>query len=165
LAESSGRYEPALIAPYLRALVERDAAAAREYLAAAAREQLAFERARALLVLGELEPEPAESLLSAYHAFDALSAGPWRRRAAGVLRSRGLRVPRPAHRSGGALTDAEERLVRLVADGLTNRQIAAAMHYSEKTVEVYLSRVYSKTGCGSRVKLVQAVASGALVLS
>jgi len=55
--------------------------------------------------------------------------------------------------------------VRLVAEGLTNRQIAAAMHYSEKTVEVYLSRVYAKTGCGSRVKLVQAVASGALALS
>jgi DNA-binding NarL/FixJ family response regulator len=62
------------------------------------------------------------------------------------------------------LTDAEERLVRLVADGLTNRQIAAAMHYSEKTVEVYLSRVYAKTGCASRVKLVQAVATGALSL-
>jgi DNA-binding CsgD family transcriptional regulator len=80
------------------------------------------------------------------------------------MRARGVRVPRPAQRIGGALTDAEERLVRLVADGLTNRQIAAAMHYSEKTVEVYLSRVYAKTGCGSRVKLVQALASGTLEL-
>jgi DNA-binding NarL/FixJ family response regulator len=63
------------------------------------------------------------------------------------------------------LTDAEERLARLVADGLTNRQIAGAMNYSEKTVEVYLSRLYAKTGYPSRVKLVQAVASGALALS
>jgi DNA-binding NarL/FixJ family response regulator len=100
----------------------------------------------------------------AYHAFDELAAGPWRRRTAAALRSRGLRVPRPAHRAGAALTDAEERLVRLVADGLTNRQIAAAMHYSEKTVEVYLSRLYAKTGCSSRVKLVQALASGALAM-
>jgi DNA-binding CsgD family transcriptional regulator len=165
LAGSSGRYEPPLIAPYVRALVERDAAAAREYLDVAEREQFVFERARALLVLGELDVDPEENLVRAYHAFDELSAGPWRRRAAGALRARGLRVPRPARRAGGALTDAEERLVRLVADGLTNRQIAAAMHYSEKTVEVYLSRVYAKTGCGSRVKLVQAVASGALALS
>jgi DNA-binding CsgD family transcriptional regulator len=165
LAASSGRYEPPLIAPYVRALADRDAAAANEYLEVAEREQLAFERARALLVLGELDVQPEENLVRAYHAFDELSAGPWRRRAAGALRTRGLRVPRPAQRAGGALTDAEERLVRLVVDGLTNRQIAAAMHYSEKTVEVYLSRVYAKTGCGSRVKLVQAVASRALPLS
>jgi DNA-binding NarL/FixJ family response regulator len=124
-----------------------------------------FERARALLVLGELDVDPGENLVRAYHGFDELSAGPWRRRAAGALRTRGLRVPRPARRTGGALTDAEERLVRLVADGLTNRQIAAAMHYSEKTVEVYLSRVYAKTGFGSRIKLVQAIASGSLALS
>jgi DNA-binding CsgD family transcriptional regulator len=166
LAATSGRYEPALIAPYVRAIVERDAAAAREYLAVAEREQLAFERARARLVLGELDVEPGENLVRAYKEFDGLLAGPWRRRAAGAMRARGLRVPRPAaHRASGTLTEAEERLVRLVADGLTNRQIAAAMHYSEKTVEVYLSRVYAKTGCGSRVKLVQAVASGTLVLS
>jgi DNA-binding CsgD family transcriptional regulator len=165
LAASSGRYEPALIAPYVRAIVEREAAAAREYLAAAEREQVAFERARARLLLGELDVDPGEHLLQAYREFDSLRAGPWRRRAAGALRERGLRVPRPASRTGGALTEAEERLVRLVADGLTNKQIAAAMHYSEKTVEVYLSRVYAKTGCGSRVKLVQAVASGTLALS
>ena len=165
LAASSGRYEPALIAPYVRAVVDRDTTAGHAYLEAAKREQLVFERARAMLVLGELEFEPGENLARAYHLFDELSAGPWRRRVAGALRARGLRVPRPAHRTGGTLTDAEERLVRLVAEGLTNRQIAAAMHYSEKTVEVYLSRVYAKTGCGSRVKLVQAVASGALALS
>ena len=165
LAASSGRYEPALIAPYVRAIVDRDQGAARDYLAAAEREQLVFERARAMLVLGELDVAPDENLVGAYRMFDALSALPWRRRAAGAMRARGLRVPRPAHRAGGTLTDAEERLVRLVANGLTNRQIAAAMHYSEKTVEVYLSRVYAKTGCASRVKLVQAVASGALALS
>jgi DNA-binding CsgD family transcriptional regulator len=165
LAAASPRYEPTLIAPYARALVDRDTAAAREYLATAEREQLSFERARALLVLGELEVDPAEHLVSAYHAFDQLSAGPWRRRAAGALRSRGLPAPRPAPRGGGQLSESEERLVRLVAEGLTNRQIALAMHYSEKTVEVYLSRVYAKTGCKSRVKLVQALASGTLALS
>lgn len=165
LAASSGRYEPRLIAPYVHAIVDHDAAAAGEYLAAAEHEQLVFEHARARLVLGELDVTPDENLVAAYRMFDELSALPWRRRAAGALRARSLRVPRPARRAGGTLTDAEERLVRLVADGLTNRQIAAAMHYSEKTVEVYLSRVYAKTGCASRVKLVQAVASGTLALS
>ena len=51
------------------------------------------------------------------------------------------------------LTDAEAQLVRLVRDGLTNKQIAAALHYSPKTVEVYLSRVYAKLGIRSRVEL------------
>jgi DNA-binding CsgD family transcriptional regulator len=163
LAQDSARFEPRLIRPYVHALLRRDVAAAREYLEVAERERVAFERARARLVLGELDDEPESNLLAAYQAFDALAAGPWRRRAASALRERGLRVPRPARRSAGGLTEAEERLVRLVADGLTNRQIATAMHYSEKTVEVYLSRVYAKTGYGSRVKLVQAVAAGSVL--
>jgi DNA-binding CsgD family transcriptional regulator/tetratricopeptide (TPR) repeat protein len=164
LAGASGRYEPPLLRAYVAALLGSDVDAAREYLSLAEREQVAFERARALLVLGDLGIDPSESLVEAYHAFDALGAGPWRRRVASALRARGLRVPRPARRAAGTLTEAEERLVRLVAEGLTNRQIAAAMHYSEKTVEVYLSRVYAKTGCPSRVKLVQALAGGTLAL-
>jgi DNA-binding NarL/FixJ family response regulator len=52
-----------------------------------------------------------------------------------------------------------------VSDGLTNRQIAAAMHYSRKTIEVYLSRVYAKTGCASRLELVRAVDTGAVQVS
>ena len=39
------------------------------------------------------------------------------------------------------LTDVEAQLVRLVRDGLTNKQIAAALHYSPKTVEVYLAHL------------------------
>ena len=41
---------------------------------------------------------------------------------------------------------------RLVADGLTNREIAVTMHYSVKTVEVYLTRLYAKTECRSRLR-------------
>jgi 16S rRNA U516 pseudouridylate synthase RsuA-like enzyme len=36
------------------------------------------------------------------------------------------------------------------------------MHYSRKTIEVYLSRVYAKTGCASRLELVRAVDTGAV---
>lgn len=49
-------------------------------------------------------------------------------------------------------------------DGLTNRQIASALHYSPKTVEVYLSRIYAKTQCSSRVELVRALDGGAVEL-
>ena len=80
------------------------------------------------------------------------------------MRAAGLSAPRPAARAGETLTETEERLVRLVCDGLTNRQIAAALHYSPKTVEVYLSRIYAKTKCASRVELVRALEGGAVDL-
>lgn len=54
--------------------------------------------------------------------------------------------------------------MRLVRDGLTNKQIASALHYSPKTVEVYLSYIYAKTQCASRVELVRAMDGGALEL-
>jgi DNA-binding NarL/FixJ family response regulator len=73
-------------------------------------------------------------------------------------------VPRRAAQPASTLTETEAQLVRLVRDGLTNRQIATAMHYSPKTIEVYLSRLYTKTGCASRLELIRAVDTGALAL-
>jgi DNA-binding CsgD family transcriptional regulator len=127
-------------------------------------EQMPFEIARAGLLLGSLDEKPREHLTDAYRRFDALGASPWRRRAATELRTRGITVPRPAQRPGGALTGTEAQLVALVRDGLTNKQIASALHYSPKTVEVYLSRIYAKTGCASRVELVRELESGAVEL-
>jgi len=164
LAVEPCRFEWLVAAARLRAQLWEDVAAGREYLALAEREQLRFERARALLLLGDLGDDPRERLTEAFREFDALGAGPWRRRAAASLRAADLPVPRPARRAGEGLTDVEQQLVRLVRDGLTNRQIAAAMHYSPKTVEVYLSRVYAKTQCASRVELIRAVDAGALEL-
>jgi DNA-binding NarL/FixJ family response regulator len=45
---------------------------------------------------------------------------------------------------------------------LTNREIASALHYSPKTVEVYLSRVYAKTGVSTRLELARAMDLGVL---
>jgi DNA-binding CsgD family transcriptional regulator len=164
LAVEPCRFEWLVAAARLRAQLWENVAAGREYLALAEREQLRFERARALLLLGDLGDDPHARLTEAFREFDALGSGPWRRRAAASLRAADLPVPRPARRAGEGLTDVEQQLVRLVRDGLTNRQIAAAMHYSPKTVEVYLSRVYAKTQCASRVELIRAVDAGALEL-
>jgi DNA-binding CsgD family transcriptional regulator len=165
-ARAQSRYDWPLAALRLRAELWEDIEAARAYSDLAEAEQIEFEEARAALVLGTLDVDRQDTLTRAYKAFDALDAGPWRRRAATELRTRGLKVPRPARRGGdgGALTDTEARLVRLVRDGLTNRQIATAMHYSPKTVEVYLSRIYAKTRCASRVELVRALESGSVSL-
>ena len=53
----------------------------------------------------------------------------------------------------GDLSPVEVEVVSLVSAGLTNRQIAARMALSPKTIEVYLSRIYVKTGNRSRVEL------------
>jgi DNA-binding NarL/FixJ family response regulator len=51
-------------------------------------------------------------------------------------------------------------LSQLVHDGLTNREIANVLMVSPKTVEVYLSRLFAKTGCASRIELAVAVSEG-----
>jgi len=52
------------------------------------------------------------------------------------------------------LTPREEQVVALVADGLSNRQIAHELQLSEHTVKKYLFRIFEKLGISSRVELV-----------
>ena len=48
----------------------------------------------------------------------------------------------------------EEDLVRLVADGLSNRDIARKLNLSEHTVKNYIFRIFEKLGVSNRVELV-----------
>jgi DNA-binding CsgD family transcriptional regulator len=159
-----GWLECGLNARRARAIVDTDVDAAHAYAAMAAEEGCVVEQAHAALVLASLDVEPAANLTAAYRAFDQMGATPWRRRAAAALRARSLTVPRRAAQPASNLTETEAQLVRLVRDGLSNRQIATAMHYSPKTIEVYLSRLYAKTGFASRLELIRAVDTGALEL-
>ncbi|HKS76736.1 MAG TPA: response regulator transcription factor [Terriglobales bacterium] len=52
------------------------------------------------------------------------------------------------------LTPREEQVVALVADGLSNREIAHELNLSEHTVKKYLFRIFEKLGISSRVELV-----------
>ena len=54
----------------------------------------------------------------------------------------------------GLLTAREEQVVALVADGLSNREIAHELGLSEHTIKKYLFRVFDKLGISSRVELV-----------
>ncbi len=55
--------------------------------------------------------------------------------------------------AGGGLTPTEQRVADLVAEGRTNREVAAALFVSDRTVEGHLSHIYSKLGVRSRTEL------------
>jgi len=115
---------------------------------------LPHERGRTLLALGQLQRRRNErraagvSLREAARAFDAVSAVRWADNARAELDRLGVR-PGPVDH----LTPTEERVAELAASGLTNREVAAALVVSPKTVEANLSRVYRKLGIRSRAQL------------
>ena len=55
---------------------------------------------------------------------------------------------------GSLLTPREEQVVALVAEGLSNRDIAQELALSEHTVKKYLFRIFDKLGISTRVELV-----------
>jgi DNA-binding CsgD family transcriptional regulator len=124
-----------------------------------------FERARTLLCLGmrrrrsRRRAEARAPLHDALSFFEAAGAEPWAEQARTELRAAG-EVPAPA-RSGTLreLTAQELQVALVVADGATNKEAAAALFLSPKTIEFHLGNVYRKLGLRSRTELVRSVAS------
>jgi len=79
-----------------------------------------------------------------------------------VLLSRaGATVPRhsggtaaPPHLAALGVTAREADVLRLVADGLTNKEIGERLFLSPRTVEKHVERLLAKTGAGNRAQLV-----------
>jgi DNA-binding CsgD family transcriptional regulator len=115
---------------------------------------LPLEGARTLLALGAVQRRgkqrraARETLGQAGEVFDRLGASLWSERARMELRRVSGRAP-----SRGELTASERRVAELVAEGKTNKEVAAALHLTERTVEGTLSRVYTKVGVRSRAEL------------
>ena len=77
-----------------------------------------------------------------------------------IAYARGGRGERKRPASGWeSLTSAELDVVRLVCEGLANKEIAARLFVSPKTVQAHLTHVYTKLGLSSRVQLAQEAAS------
>jgi DNA-binding CsgD family transcriptional regulator len=102
------------------------------------------------------------NLTAAARIFQHLGAAPWRRRAVVEIRRRGLKIPRERTRTTTSLTEIETEIARLVQLGHSNREIAATVFLSVKTVETHLSRIYQKTGCANRLSLTRALDAGLL---
>ncbi|WP_405591437.1 AAA family ATPase [Streptomyces sp. NBC_01092] len=78
-----------------------------------------------------------------------------------AARRRNISMPR-LRPTRDELTERDIKLVRMVSDGATNRQIAVALACSEKTVEQRLTRLFQRTGCRSRAELAAAWLDGNL---
>ena len=78
--------------------------------------------------------------------------------AAHELRALGTRIaPRNRHVAGGDLTERERTVAEMVAEGRSNKQVAAELFLSEGTIENTLTRVYAKLGVRSRTQLTGAL--------
>jgi DNA-binding CsgD family transcriptional regulator len=120
---------------------------------------LPFDRARTLLALGvaqrrSKQKAPARSTLeAALREFERLGASVWAER----TRAEAARVSGRAPAKGG-LTPSERRVAELVAEGRSNKEVAAALFVAPKTVDVTLSRIYAKFGVHSRTELAHLLA-------
>jgi DNA-binding CsgD family transcriptional regulator len=112
-----------------------------------------FGRARALLALGAIsrrgrQKRPArEAIEAALAGFEELGAASWAEKARAELGRVGGRT-----RVEG-LTPAERRVADLVAEGRTNREVAATLFLGERTVASHLTHIYAKLGVRSRTEL------------
>ena len=113
-----------------------------------------FQRGRTLLALGRTQRRAKRrgvartTLEEALAVFKRLGAPLWAEQARAALARIGGRAA-----SRGDLTEAERRIAVLVAEGRTNREVAAALFLAEHTVATALTGVYRKLGVRSRAEL------------
>jgi DNA-binding CsgD family transcriptional regulator len=96
----------------------------------------------------------AARLRAAQERFARLDARPYLERCACELAACGLVPVKRRARDRARLTPQELAVAKLVASGLTNRQVAAQLVLSVKTIEFHLGHVYDKLGVRSRSQLV-----------
>jgi len=109
---------------------------------------------RTLLLLGTTQRRARhrlaarESLEASLAVLESLGAKLWTESARAELARIGGR-----HAIGNELTPSERKVATLVAEGHTNREVAAALFLTERTIESHLSRTYAKLGLRSRAEL------------
>ena len=141
--------------------VEAAARKAQDAMAEHERLPMPFERARTQLLVGQLQRRQRQkersraTLREALQSFEAMGAQLW----AGRVRSELARAEVVPTRDL-ALTPSERRVAELAASGMTNKDVAAALFISPKTVEANLGRIYRKLGINSRAELGRIIGDG-----
>ncbi|MFC4374419.1 AAA family ATPase [Nocardia halotolerans] len=151
---------------WIAALVARgralltDGAEAEAHYRAALTGNRPFDEARTRLLYGEWlrrdkrKIDARTHLEQALTLFDRLGAVPWRERARAELSALGVgAAARPDEGPLSSLTPQESQIVRLAAQGLSNREIAARLFLSHRTVGHHLYKAYPKLGVVSRGEL------------
>ena len=113
-----------------------------------------FQHARTLLALGRTQRRAKQrgaaraTLEDALARFERLGAPLWAEQTRAELARIGGRAPVARRADGG-----RARIAALVAEGRTNREVAAALFLTEHSVETALTRIYRKLGVRSRAEL------------
>lgn len=156
VAEAVGSGRPTLLALLVRATLDRDGGAAAEALRLARERDQPFELAATIHGLVRRGLAAPALLGEAYELLGGLGALLHRAWLRNLMREHDIVVP------GRQETVVENQLLLagLVTEGLSNRQLAAVLQASEKSVEGRLSRLFTRTGYRSRVELAAAMLTG-----
>ena len=128
--------------------------AVRQAIAEHSRLPMPFERARTLLLLGQLQRRQrqkqaaADTFGEALRMFSELGTPLWSVRVRSEMARTKVNPSRDLE-----LTPSERRVAELAAAGLTNRDVAAKLFVSAKTVEANLTQIYRKLGIRTRAEL------------
>jgi DNA-binding NarL/FixJ family response regulator len=146
-----------------RGLLADDPEAAADELAEAIRIQTlagrAFDAARSELLLGEhlrrrrQRVEARQHLRAALETFERIGAEPWTERARAELRASGETARKRDPTTAAQLTPQELQVARFVAEGLSNKEVAAQLFLSPRTIDAHLRSVFAKLGITSRTQL------------
>ena len=134
--------------------VDASVAAAERAMTEHDRLPMPFERARTQLLLGQLQRKKrtkdlaSATLRQALEVFEQMDVPLWADRVRAELGRTDVTAG-----SDALLTPSEQRVAELAATGMTNREVAAELFISPKTVEANLSRIYRKLSIHSRAEL------------
>jgi DNA-binding CsgD family transcriptional regulator len=153
--------EPSVTELLVTAIAQNSYTAARSAATALREQGYQAELATACLIAARMADDPRPWLNRADEIAELLGDTWLRTHIKALARERGVTLPR---RTSGSRSSAkvEGRIIELIQQGMTNRQIAAEIQVSEKSVERHLTKLFAKAGCRSRLGLVAAYERGVL---